>query len=78
MSEAIDAPPGSLADAPEPVKPDGQGGGASGDMRSWLAFLEAYRRRKPLADFADPAQLEILNARWLHERGATRRRRCGC
>jgi hypothetical protein len=77
MSEVIDAPPSSLAHIPETVEPDGQDGGATGNMRAWLGFLEAYRRRNPLADPADPVQLEILNARWLHERGEMRRRHHG-
>jgi hypothetical protein len=40
-------------------------------MRSWEKFLEAYRRQYPLADLNDSVLLEILNAKWLHERKRT-------
>lgn len=44
---------------------------ASQTMKSWEEFLEAYRRHHPMANFNDSVLLEILNAKWLHERKRT-------
>ena len=43
----------------------------SENMRSWEKFLEAYGRKYPTADLNDSVLLEILNAKWLHERKRT-------
>lgn len=40
-------------------------------MRSWENFLEAHCRQYPMADLSDSVLLEILNAKWLHERKRT-------